>query len=204
MIILFSCVCEWDADQHEMFTDLDKHRKWMQQLPAPFNHSVKLRWFSPSHSSFLCSDQAESIPCPLHRIWSFEQNRQTLSPCQPKAFHPCSSSHSFQLSYNNRCPINQGESHSIPTMFTTESSSSCHRCDGHLLCSIYRWEHQLHHHPTSESQEIPLFRTLFSSVCLEQLFWWLYSSPTQNPNMTNIIQHLTKCISPKTRLVEIS
>ena len=111
--------------------------------------------------SFIHLDQAESIPCPLDRVWSFEQNRPTLSPCQPKAFHPCSSSHTFQLSYNNRCPNNQGGSRHLHDVLNDELVCSARR-DGHLLGSIYRWKHPLYHHSSVESEEIPLFRTFFS------------------------------------------
>jgi hypothetical protein len=52
-------------------------------------------------------DNAESISCPFEQSWYFEKDRQTF--CQPKAFHHCSSSDTFQLSYNNRCQTNQGE-----------------------------------------------------------------------------------------------
>ena len=69
-VLVCVCVCERDADQHEMFTDLDKHRKWMQQLPAPFNHSVKLRWFS-----LLSSAQIKLNPFRVHWIASGRLNR---------------------------------------------------------------------------------------------------------------------------------
>jgi hypothetical protein len=53
-------------------------------------------------------DNAESIPCPFDQPWYFKKDRQLSSLCQPKAFHNCFSSNTFQLSYNNRCQTNQG------------------------------------------------------------------------------------------------
>jgi hypothetical protein len=70
------------------------------QLPAPFNHSVKM-----NDVFFLYIDNAESIPCPFDQSWYFKKSHQT---CQPKAFHNCFSTDTFQISYNNRCESNQG------------------------------------------------------------------------------------------------
>ncbi len=54
-------------------------------------------------------DNAESIPCPLEQSWYFEKDRIPSTYCHPKAFHHCSTSNTFQLSYNNRCETNRGE-----------------------------------------------------------------------------------------------
>jgi hypothetical protein len=53
-------------------------------------------------------DNAESISCPFEQSWYFEKDRQLSTSCYPKAFQHCFSSNTFQLSYNNRCPTNQG------------------------------------------------------------------------------------------------
>ncbi|CAF0992855.1 unnamed protein product [Rotaria sordida] len=53
------------------------------------------------------SYNADSIPCPFEQTWYFEKNHQISKFCQPKAFHHCSSSNTFELSYNNRCQTNQ-------------------------------------------------------------------------------------------------
>ncbi len=54
-------------------------------------------------------DNAESIPCPMEQSWYFEEDRQISTFCQPKAFDHCSSSNTFQLTYNHQCQTNQGE-----------------------------------------------------------------------------------------------
>lgn len=50
-------------------------------------------------------DNAESISCPFDQSWFFKKDRQI---CQPKAFHNCFSTDTFQISYNNQCESNQG------------------------------------------------------------------------------------------------
>jgi hypothetical protein len=45
-------------------------------------------------------DNAESIPCPFDQSWYFKKDHQI---CQPKAFHNCFSTDTFQILYNNRC-----------------------------------------------------------------------------------------------------
>ncbi|CAF3361702.1 unnamed protein product [Rotaria sp. Silwood1] len=55
----------------------------------------------------LFRDNADSIPCPLEQSWYFEKNYHISKICQPKAFHHCFSSNTFELSYNNRCQTNQ-------------------------------------------------------------------------------------------------
>ena len=115
-----------------MFTDLDKHRK-LAKLPAPQAHSVKMNLFIRTkkkrlylfgkisvHINNLISlenerccdfyvDNGESIACPFEQSWHFEKDRQIAQFCQPKAFHHCFASDTFQLAYNNRCQTNQGE-----------------------------------------------------------------------------------------------
>ncbi|CAF1572013.1 unnamed protein product, partial [Adineta ricciae] len=55
----------------------------------------------------LFRDNAESTSCPFEQSWYFDKNRQLLTSCQPKAFQHCSSSNTFQLTYNSRCAANQ-------------------------------------------------------------------------------------------------
>ncbi|UJR09900.1 hypothetical protein I4U23_014122 [Adineta vaga] len=55
----------------------------------------------------LFRNNAESIPCPLNESWYFQKDHQLSSFCQPKAFHHCLSTDTFQLSYNNRCQSKQ-------------------------------------------------------------------------------------------------
>jgi hypothetical protein len=61
------------------------------------------------NDGLLYVDNAQSISCPFEQSWYFEKDRQMSTFCQPKAFHHCSSSDTFQLSYNNRCQTNQGK-----------------------------------------------------------------------------------------------
>ncbi len=56
-------------------------------------------------SVFFYIDNAESISCPFDQSWYFKKARRI---CQPKAFHHCFSTDTFQISYNNRCQSNQG------------------------------------------------------------------------------------------------
>ncbi|CAF1586394.1 unnamed protein product, partial [Adineta ricciae] len=55
----------------------------------------------------LFRDNAESTSCPFEQSWYFDKNRQLSTSCQPKAFQHCSSSNTFQLTYNSRCAANQ-------------------------------------------------------------------------------------------------
>lgn len=60
---------------------------------------------------FFHIDNADSIPCPFEQSWNFEKSRQPAKFCQPEAFQHCSSSSTFELSYNNRCPNNQSKTY---------------------------------------------------------------------------------------------
>lgn len=96
-----------------MFTDLDKHRK-LAKLPAPQAYSVKMNLYIRTKKInnsiiYLNIDNAEPISCPFEQSWLFEKDQAISTYCQPKAFHHCSSSNTFQLSYNNRCQTNQGK-----------------------------------------------------------------------------------------------
>lgn len=64
--------------------------------------------------SSLYIDHAQSIPCPFDQSWYFKKTHQI---CQPRAFDHCSTTDTFQISYQNQCEINQSEYFSFDYQF---------------------------------------------------------------------------------------
>lgn len=90
-------------------------------------------------------DNAESIPCPFEQSWHFEKNRQASKVCQPKAFQHCSSSSTFEVSYNNRCQTNQSMSlYRIDFSFVLIKNFHFNRFKSNMFCSFYRWKYKLY------------------------------------------------------------